>query len=79
MSASCTHYQGVCDHLVCPRAEERAKSEAAEADLRARHAALCERINEEATPFREAPLPAACAERDRLWARIQELETEEES
>lgn len=44
--------------------------------LLARHAALCEQINEEATAFREAPLPVACAERDRLWERILELEPE---
>lgn len=46
--------------------------------LRARHAQLCEQINEEATPFREAPLPVACAERDRIWERIQELEPEDD-
>jgi hypothetical protein len=56
--------------------EELAKLRA-EPTLRARHAALCEQINEEATPFREAPLPVACAERDRLWERIQELESGE--
>lgn len=44
--------------------------------LRARHADLCERINEDASPFREPPLPVACAERDRLWGRIEELEAE---
>lgn len=47
------------------------------AALRARHAQLCEEINEDATPFRESPNRRACAERDRLWARIQELEPED--
>lgn len=46
------------------------------ATLRARHAQLCEEINEEATPFRESPNRVACAERDRLWAQIEALETE---
>lgn len=44
------------------------------AALRYRHAALCEEINEDATPFRESPNLVACAERDRLWERIEELE-----
>lgn len=42
--------------------------------LRRRHAALCEQVNEEATPFRESPNRVACAERDRIWAELEALE-----
>lgn len=47
------------------------------AALRARHAQLCEQINEEATPFRESPNRVACAERDRLWLIIEHMTTED--
>lgn len=48
------------------------------ATLRARHAQLCEQINEEATPFRESPNRVACAERDRLWEQIVALTEDSE-
>lgn len=48
------------------------------ATLRARHAQLCEEINEEATPSRESPNRGKCAERDRLWEQIVALTEDSE-